>query len=165
MSRTFSLEAILAIGLNNAMGMNGTLPWHLPSELHLFKQITEGHALIMGRRTFESLPHLLPNRHHIIISKTLSFKDGPTIVPTLDEALHIAHTLDVEKVFLIGGVNIFEEAIHTCSVIHLSRIMLSPNADIYFQFVPIYHRIAASLCFQDPSTKTDIIYQCYEKII
>jgi dihydrofolate reductase len=145
--------------------MSGRLPWHVPSELQLFKQKTEGHALIMGRRTFESLTHLLPNRHHIIISKTMSFTNGISIVPTLDEALNVAQTLDVEKVFLIGGVSIFEEAIHTCRVIHLSRIMLSPAADIYYQFVPIHHRIVASHCFQDPSTKTDIIYQCYEKFI
>ena len=165
MSLPFSFEAILAIGHNNAMGLNGELPWNLPSELALFKEYTEGHLLIMGRRTFESLPHILSNRHHIVISRNMSAIEGIDIVPSMDHAIKRASELSVNKVFLIGGVQIFEEAIHECSVIHLSRIMMSPKADTFYAFKPKNHHIVSSRCFRDPSTQTDIIYQRYEKII
>jgi dihydrofolate reductase len=165
MSYSFSLEAILAIGLNDAIGNKGALPWHIPSELRLFKSITEGHTIIMGKNTFASLPSLLSNRHHIIISNSMPVTDGVHIVSSMSEALNKADELHSEKVFLIGGVSVFHEALHECSVIHVSRIMLTPEADTYFTFNPQHHRIDTSLCFRDPSTQVDVIYQRYGRII
>ena len=164
MSYSFSLEAILAIGSNNAIGNKGTLPWHIPSELRLFKSITEGHALIMGKTTFASLPSTLSNRHHIVLSNTMHATDGVHIASSMSEALIKAEKLDVEKVFVIGGVSVFHDAIHECSVIHISRIMLTPEADTFYTFNPLHHRIDASLCFRDPSTQVDILYQRYRRI-
>ncbi|MBM4173042.1 MAG: dihydrofolate reductase [Ignavibacteria bacterium] len=165
MSYSFSLEAILAIGLNDAIGNRGTLPWHIPSELRLFKSITEGHTLIMGKNTFASLPSLLSNRHHIILSNTMPVTDGVHIVPSMSAALKKADELHSEKVLLIGGVSVFHEALHECSVIHVSRVMLAPEADTFYAFNPLHHRIDESVCFRDPSTHVDIIYQKYKRII
>lgn len=164
MPYSFSLEAILAIGLNNAIGNKGTLPWHIPSELQLFKRITEGHALIMGKTTFASLPSLLSNRHHIVLTNSMPETDGVHIASSMSEALKKAESLNVEKVFLIGGVSVFHEAMNECAVIHVSRIMLAPEADTYFTFNPQHHRIDTSLCFRDPSTQVDILYQRYGRI-
>ncbi len=90
MSYSFSLEAILAIAQNNAIGLDGKLPWHLPIELKLFKEVTIHHTLIMGRKTYESLPGILPNREHIIISQSLNSIQGVHIASSVNQALSIA---------------------------------------------------------------------------
>ena len=94
MSHSFSLEAILAIARNNAIGLDGKLPWHLSTELQLFKSITMHHALIMGRRTFESLPGILPNREHIIITQSLNSILGVHIATSVNHALSIAESVE-----------------------------------------------------------------------
>lgn len=165
MPRPFSLEAIIALGLNDAMGLNGGLPWHVPSELRLFKTITDGHVLIMGRKTFQSLPHLLPNRHHIVLSRTLPVQTGISITGSMKDALKLAEEYQSTKVFLIGGVEVFDEMIHECEFVHLSRIMTSPEADTFYQFNSEQFRISHSIAFRDSHTGMDILYQKYQNTI
>lgn len=161
MSHSFSLEAILAIDRNNAIGLHGKLPWHLPSELKLFKEITMHHALIMGRTTFESLPGLLPNREHIIISNTMQMIPGIHIASSVEHALSIAEELVQEKVFVIGGKGIFDALIPRCNAIHVSRIMGEFKADIFYDLNLAKHTIEQSYSLRDAETGIDILYQKY----
>ena len=159
MSHSFSLEAILAIARNNAIGLDGKLPWHLSTELQLFKSITMHHALIMGRRTFESLPGILPNREHIIITQSLNSILGVHIATSVNHALSIAESLAPQKVFVIGGKRIFDELIPQCNAIHVSRIMRAFNADTFYDFNFQGYTIEQSHSLRDDETGTDILYQ------
>jgi dihydrofolate reductase len=159
MSDSFSLEAILAIARNNAIGLDGKLPWHLPVELKLFKEVTMRHVLIMGRKTYESLPGRLPNREHIIISQSLTSIHGVHIAISVEHALSIAESLAPQKVFVIGGKRIFDELIPQCNVIHVSRIMKEYNADTYYDFNYQGYTIDQSHSLRDVETGTDILYQ------
>lgn len=159
MSHSFSLEAILAIARNNAIGLDGKLPWHLSTELQLFKSITMHHALIMGRRTFESLPGILPNREHIIITQSLNSILGVHIATSVNHALSIAESLAPQKVFVIGGKRIFDELIPQCNAIHVSRIMREFNADTFYDVNFQGYTIEQSHSLRDDETGTDILYQ------
>lgn len=159
MSHSFSLEAILAIARNNAIGLDGKLPWHLSTELQLFKSITMHHALIMGRRTFESLPGILPNREHIIITQSMNSILGVHIATSVNHALSIAESLAPQKVFVIGGKRIFDELIPQCNAIHVSRIMREFNADTFYDFNFQGYTIEQSHSLRDDETGTDILYQ------
>lgn len=161
MSHSFSLEAILALDRNNAIGLNGKLPWHLPSELKLFKEITMQHALIMGRRTFESLPGILPNREHIIISNSMQSMPGIHLASSVNQALCKAEELVKEKVFVIGGKRIFDALIPHCSVIHMSRIMGEYEADTFYELMLHGYSIVQSHSIRDAETGIDILYQKY----
>lgn len=159
MSHSFSLEAILAIARNNAIGLDGKLPWHLPIELKLFKEVTMHHVLIMGRKTYESLPGILPNREHIIISQSLNSIHGVHNAISVEHALSIAESLAPQKVFVIGGKRIFDELIPQCNAIHVSRIMREFNADTFYDFNFQGYTIDKSHSLRDVETGTDILYQ------
>lgn len=161
MSQTFSLEAILAISLNNAIGLNGKLPWNLPIELKLFKEITMHHALIMGRKTFESLPGPLPNREHIIISNTMHQIPGIHLVSSVEHALSLAEKLAKEKVFVIGGKRMFDALISKCSAIHVSRIMRDFEGDTFYDVNVRGYSIEKSHSLRDVEQGIDILYQKY----
>lgn len=159
MSYSFSLEAILAIAQNNAIGLDGKLPWHLPIELKLFKEVTIHHTLIMGRKTYESLPGILPNREHIIISQSLNSIQGVHIASSVNQALSIAESLSPQKVFVIGGKRIFDELIPQCNAIHVSRIMREFKADTFYDFNIQGYTIEQSHSLRDVETGIDILYQ------
>ena len=159
MSYPFSLEAIFAIAQNDAIGLKGSLPWHLRTELQLFKSITMHHALIMGRRTFDSLPGHLPHREHIVISSSMKEMQGIHIARSIAEALSIAEHLHREKVFVIGGKTIFEALIPHCTCIHVSRIMGEFEADLFYDINLSGKMIQQSHSLRDKETGIDILYQ------
>jgi len=127
-----TLTLIAAAAENNALGKDNRMIWHLPDDFKRFKQLTSGHHIIMGRKTFESLPGMLPNRTHIIITRQKDFKvDNCIVVNSLDEAIE-ASTGDKEA-FVIGGGEIYKQAIDRADKIELTRIFgVSPEADAFF---------------------------------
>ena len=125
---------ILAIGEHNEMGINNHLPWHLPSELRYFRGITEWHTIIMGRKTFESLPHVLPNRKHIILTRDDGYTiDHPdvTIVHTVQEALRI--TQKEPETLIIGGAETFNAFWPYVDRIWLTIVHQTFEADTWFE--------------------------------
>ena len=104
------ITLIAAAAENNALGKDNDLLWHLPEDFKRFKQITSGHYIIMGRKTFESFPKPLPNRTHIIITRQKEYlADGCLVVHSLEEALEISP--QNEEVFIIGGAQIYKQAL------------------------------------------------------
>ena len=102
-----SLTLIAALDLNNGIGKHNQLLWHLPDDFAHFKQKTVGHTVIMGRKTFESLPKMLPNRTHIILSREKTFqKEGCIVVSSIEEAIKEAHKQD-QSPFVIGGGEVY----------------------------------------------------------
>ena len=110
------MEAILAVNKLGAIGLNGSLPWRCSADLKHFKKLTIGKTLLVGRKTYESLPNL-PNRKIVVVGKGFH---------TLEEALK----LDID--FVIGGANIYKQTLSLCDVIHVSLINDLTDGDTYF---------------------------------
>tara|TARA_B110000003_G_scaffold274156_1_gene313426 strand:+ start:82 stop:588 length:507 start_codon:yes stop_codon:yes gene_type:complete len=127
-----TITIIVAASENNAIGKNNDLIWDLPNDLKRFKKLTSGHCIIMGRKTFDSFPGLLPNRKHIIISNKPkeSFSERVTAVNNLDDA--IKATGDDENPYIIGGGQIYKIAMSYCDKIELTRVHEKFEADTFF---------------------------------
>ena len=127
-----SITIIVAAAENNAIGKDNNLIWSLPNDLKRFKKLTSGHCIIMGRKTFDSFPGLLPKRKHIVISrnKNISFSDEVTVVNNFEDA--IRETGDDENPFIIGGGQIYKLAMDVSDKIELTRVHEEFKADTFF---------------------------------
>lgn len=124
-----TLSAILAVDQNGIIGREGRLPWHLPLDLKRFKTLTMGHALIMGRRTFESIGRALPGRRSLVLSRrTDASFPGAVTVTSLDAALEACR--DETEVFVIGGARVFAEALPRCRRLYLTRVEAEVEGDV-----------------------------------
>jgi dihydrofolate reductase len=122
---------IAAVAENNALGKNNDLLWHLPQDFKRFKEITSGHYIIMGRKTFESFPKPLPNRTHIVISRQKEFRpEGCVVVESIEKAIAICPKN--ESLFIIGGGEIYKQSIHIADQLDITRVHHSFDADVYF---------------------------------
>ena len=127
-----SVEAIVAIDENGAIGRQGDLLCHLPADMKHFKEVTMGHSIIMGRKTFESFPRRpLPGRQNIVITRNVGWQyPGVTTVHSLEDAIAAAET---DTVFIIGGAQVYEQALPLVDVLHLTLIHARwASADVFF---------------------------------
>ena len=125
------ITMIAAAGENNALGKDNDLVWHLPDDFKRFKQLTTGHYIIMGRKTFESFPKLLPNRIHVVISRNTSYQaPGAIVVQTMQDALAIAK--NDKNPFIIGGGEIYKLGLDVANCIELTRVHSDFEADAFF---------------------------------
>jgi dihydrofolate reductase len=114
---------VVAADENNLIGKDNQLPWHLPADLKFFKNLTTGHCIIMGRKTFESLGRLLPNRTHVVITRQSDYKhEGVIAVNTIEDAIQSCTAKGEEEVFIIGGAEIFKQAMGKADRLYLTRI-------------------------------------------
>lgn len=122
---------IVAAAENNALGKDNKLLWHLPDDFKRFKKVTTGHPIIMGRKTFESLPGILPGRTHIVISRRKNYApDGCIVVDSIENALKI--TPKEVGVFIIGGGEIYRQSMAFADKIDLTRVHQNFEADTFF---------------------------------
>ena len=127
------LILIAAVGEGNELGKDGELPWHLPDDFKYFKATTTGHPMIMGRKTFDTFPRPLPNRKHLIITRDTAYSvphESCEVVHSLDAALRAAS--ENEKVFVIGGGEIYRQALPLATRIELRRVHGTFEADTFF---------------------------------
>ncbi|RCS58663.1 dihydrofolate reductase [Parvibium lacunae] len=130
-----NLSLIVATAKNRAIGINNTLPWHLPEDLRYFKTLTTGHTIIMGRKTYESIGKPLPNRRNIVISRQTSYApEGVSVFHTLDVAL--AACAQEQEVFLIGGAMLYEQALPLTQRLYITEIDLDVAGDAFFPPIP-----------------------------
>ncbi len=112
---------IVARATNGVIGRNGTLPWRISADLKRFKALTMGSAMIMGRRTFDSLPGVLPGRRHIVLTRDRDWSaDGVEIAHSVDEAIQLAGS---EPVSVIGGAEIFELFLPIADTFELTEVL------------------------------------------
>lgn len=115
---------------NRVIGAGGRIPWHLPNELRLFKRITMGHHLVMGRKTYESIGRLLPGRTTVIVTRQAGYRvAGALVAHSLDEA--IASCTGDEEVFVIGGGELYRAALPRADRIYLTIVDAEPAGDTY----------------------------------
>jgi dihydrofolate reductase len=122
---------IAAVAENNALGKNNDLLWHLPNDFKRFKEITSGHHIVMGRKTFESFPKPLPNRTHVIITRQKDYDhEGCIVVQDLEKAIAVCPKN--EDLFVIGGGEIYAQSILFADQLDITRVHHSFDADVYF---------------------------------
>jgi len=124
------ITIVVAIASNNAIGKNNQLLWHLPKDLKHFKDITAGGTVIMGRKTYDSVGRPLPKRRNIIITRQAIEIEGCEVVSSLEAA--IALCSDEQEVFIVGGAEIYRQAMHICNRIYLTIVHHAFEADTFF---------------------------------
>ncbi|NOZ46744.1 MAG: dihydrofolate reductase [Chlorobi bacterium] len=125
------ISIIVAVAENNVIGYKNQLIWHLPADLKRFKQITSGHYIIMGRKTYESVGKPLPNRTNIIITSNKNYKaEGCYIVHSLEEAINFAN--GQKEVFILGGGTVYKQAIDIADKLYITRIHKDFVGDTFF---------------------------------
>jgi dihydrofolate reductase len=125
------LILIAAVAANGVIGRNNVIPWQIPGEQTRFKEITLGHCLIMGRKTWQSLGRALPGRRNIVVTRDMSFAAlGAEIAHSLDEAL--AAAAQAEKIFVIGGEQLYSAALDRADTMLLSRLDQAFAGDAFF---------------------------------
>ncbi len=131
-----TVSMIVAKGTNNEIGGNGDLLWHIPSDLKFFKETTMGKSIIMGRKTFQSLPKALPGRKNIVITRDKAFEaPGATVVTDLEAALKESET---EEVFIIGGASIYEAFFPKADKLYITEVdFTTDKADVFFPEVDL----------------------------
>lgn len=128
-----TLSIIAALGRNRAIGYQNQLPWRLPADLQRFKQLTMGHHLLMGRKTFESIGRPLPGRTSIIITRQLDYEaEGCLIAHSLDDAIALAKSRGEQEAFVIGGADIYAQALSVADRMYLTFVEAEPEADAFF---------------------------------
>ncbi|MFM6975928.1 MAG: dihydrofolate reductase [Sphingobacteriaceae bacterium] len=125
------LEIVVAIDEQGGIGKNNQLLWHLPADLKHFKEITSGHPIIMGRKTYDSIGKPLPNRRNIVITRQQDLKiEGAEVVNSLKNALELVKNENLA--FIIGGAQIFNDAMHLADTLHLTKVHHRFEADTFF---------------------------------
>ena len=125
---------LVAKASNQVIGKDNQLIWKLSADLRRFKHLTTGHYLLMGRKTFESLGRPLPNRTHLIITRNPAFvaPEGHHAFHSVEEAIIFCTKLQLDKVFVIGGGEIYKEALPLCDILEITEVEASPEGDTFF---------------------------------
>jgi len=131
------ISIIVAIAQNNAIGKNNDLLWHLPHDMKYFKQKTEGHCIITGRKNYFSIPEKfrpLANRTNIVVTREKNLElEGAVVVNSIDEALNFAIEKGEKEVFIIGGGEIYKQTLALATVLYITEVdAIFDDADTYF---------------------------------
>lgn len=152
------ISAIAIISKNRGLGKDNHLLFHIPGELPRLKTITMGHPIIMGRKTFDSIGRLLPGRTNIIITRDTTFQvEGAVVVHALDEAIEIAKTKEgADEVFILGGGQIFKEALPLTNRLYLTIVDAEGSADTFF---PEYEKEFTRIVEQEEKSDWEYPYR------
>jgi len=162
------MEVILVVAMaqNRVIGRDNQLPWHIPEELAMFKKVTIGHPIIMGRKTFDSLPGLLPDREHIVLSRNVEYEPEDAIhVTSLVEALEYCRVCKHTRVSIIGGSEVFKEGFNVATMIRLTLLNREVKGDAYLPPIPVEDfEVVDTQTFDKASEKfTIIVYRRIKK--
>lgn len=158
------ITIIAAVGANNELGKDNDLVWHLPDDFKRFKALTTGHPIIMGRKTFESFPKLLPNRKHIVITRNKNYTQaGVSVVRSLQDAIDLAK--EDPQPFVIGGGEIYSMAMPIVDKIELTRIHANFEVDTYFPKISLEDWELVNEVYHPKDEKHlfDFTYQTFER--
>ena len=141
-----NLSIIAALSDNRVIGRDNQLPWRMPADLAHFKRITMGKPIIMGRRTWESLPGLLPHRTHLVVTRSSNYQaEGGFVVHSIEEAFEFAG--DAEEMMVVGGANLYAQAIPLATRMYLTFVHQHIDGDTVF---PAYQESHWREVFREP---------------
>ncbi len=130
------ISIIVAVANNNVIGKDNTLIWHLPADMKFFKEKTSGHCIITGRKNYESIPEKfrpLPNRTNIVITRQKNYEaPGAIVVGSIEEAIEKAKQTTDNEIFIIGGAEIYKQALPYVDKIYFTKIYHEFNGDVFF---------------------------------
>lgn len=160
------LSLIAAIGKNNELGKGNTLLWHMPADMKHFRTKTSGHSVIMGRKTFQSLPGPLPKRRNIVITRDKNYMGlGIEIVHSLEEA--VEKTKEEELVYVIGGAEIYKQAMEHASRLDITHIdATDKDADAFFPEIDpqVWNEVSREEHAQDEKNPFGYTFSVYERL-
>ena len=160
------ISAIVARAENRVIGKDNDLPWHLPEDLKWFKEKTMNHYVIMGRKSFESLPNPLPKRVNIVITRDRSyFHSGVVVVHSIDQALAYAHKQNQDEVFILGGGKIYTQTMDLWHKLYLTEVHATPDGDTTFPEIDFdrYDLIFEEAHKADEKNQYDFTFKILEK--
>lgn len=161
-----NLSIIVAIAQNGAIGKDNDLLWHLSGDLKRFKQLTTGHPVVMGRKTWDSLPKRpLPKRQNIVMTNNPDFEaDGATVVHSVNDLFNVLKDCD-DEVFVMGGAAIYKALLPFCRRLYITRVYRDYEADVYFPTIDMSEFTLVSLGepMQDEESGLDFAYEEYER--
>lgn len=155
---------IAAAGEDNELGKDKDLVWHLPDDFKRFKALTTGHHILMGRKTFETFPDLLPNRTHVVITRRKDYHpEGTIVVHSVEKALEIAK--DDPQPFVIGGGEIYKLSMEKADKIELTRVHGTFEADTFFPEISPskWELVSSTFHEKDERHKFSFTYETYER--
>jgi dihydrofolate reductase len=158
------VSLIAAMSENHVIGKNGALPWHLPLDMQYFKRVTTGHPVIMGRKTFDTLPAPLRDRRNIVLTRDRSYEPtGAEVVASLDEALDAV--LDETEVFVVGGGEVYRLALPRADRLYLTVVHVEVTGDTHFpEFDEAEWRLVSDEHHDaDPRHAHDFSFRRYER--
>lgn len=159
------IHLVVAKSDNNVIGHDNQLIWHLPNDWKHFKEITTGHPIIMGRKTFESIGRILPNRTNIIITRNKNYSiENTKVAHSLNEAIEIAKKID-EDIFIIGGGKIYEQALDLVDILEVTEVHGNFEGDTYFPEIDlnVWKEISRIKHHKDEKNKFDYSFVRYER--
>ena len=161
------ITIIAAISTNNALGKDNDLIWRLPADLKRFKKVTSGHFILMGRNTFDSIGKALPNRTSVIITRNTQYQqEGCLIANSIEEAIRFAK--DEEEVFIIGGAQVYHQAMERNLVDQLDITLVHQefDADVFFPEIDktIWKEVAREDFKADQKNPHDYSFISYQKM-
>jgi dihydrofolate reductase len=160
-----NISIIVAADEQNAIGINGNIPWHLPADFKRFKEITIGHPVIVGQKTFESIGKPLPQRTNIIVTNIPDYKQKDCLVAhSIEEAIDLAKKID-EDIFVIGGGQIYKLAMPFVNKIYLTRVHKIFNGDVFFPEIDDdqWELVASEFHKKDEQNKEDFTFLIYKR--
>jgi dihydrofolate reductase len=156
------ISLLVAADEAGGIGVENRLPWRLSSDLKKFKELTMGHHLIMGRKTFESIGRALPGRTSIVITRNLDYQaEGVLLAHSLPEALEMAQEAGEEEAFVIGGGEIFFQALTIAHRIYLTRVHANVKADVFFPVLDLDEWEEEHSEFHPPGDRDEYPYTFY----
>ena len=156
------LTIIAAASTNNVIGFNNKLIWNIPNDLKRFKELTLGHSVIMGRKTFESLPNPLPKRRNIIVTKNKDYsRNGIEVTSNIEEAIDLCKS--DSQPFIIGGGEIYSQTIEIVDKIELTRVYKDYQGDAFFPDIPLdkFELTNESVNYLDDDSSTKYSFLTY----
>jgi dihydrofolate reductase len=162
------ISLIAAIAENGVIGKDNKLHWHLPEDLQFFKKTTFGHPIIMGRKNFESIGRVLPGRINIVLTRSTNFAEAENlkVAHSLREAFEIAQKTGTDECFIIGGAEIYEEALPFCQKLYITRVHGIFEGNTFMpEFEKSFRKISCVSNFKDEQNKYDYDFETWEKLI
>ncbi len=125
-----AVTIVAAVARNGVIGVDGALPWRLPGDLRRFKDLTMGHTLVMGRRTYESIGRPLPGRRTVVVTRNPDWSaEGVVVASSVEKALAVAGD---SQIFVVGGAEVYAQALEVADVLELTEVEADPDGDTHF---------------------------------
>lgn len=164
------ISHLVALSNNFVIGVNNELPWKLKKDLQHFSSYTQNKAIVMGRKTYESIGRPLPNRKNIVISSSLNAQEGIKIVSSLDQGIEVAKQWNkakakIEEIVLIGGGYVFEESKNMVNKLILTRVDCDIVGDVFYPKIDFssWEKISVELFEQDDENQYDFSIETFVK--